>query len=62
MNIQKITYMFADNSKVFIDYDTSAVKYDVDPLDPEVTNWVMAGNNILEYPFGDFETKGDPNA
>ena len=54
--------MIMDNSKVCINYDNTAVKYDVDPSDPEVTNWVDAGNTILEYPFGDFETKGDPNA
>ena len=62
MNITKITYMFADNSKVFINYDNASVKYDVDPSDSEVTDWVDAGNTVLEYPYGDFETKGDPNA
>jgi hypothetical protein len=54
--------MFADNSKVFINYDNTAVKYDVDPSDLEVTSWVDSGNTIIEYPYGDFETKGDPNA
>lgn len=43
--------MFKDNSKVFINYDNDAVKYDIDPSDLEVTSWTDSGNTIDAYPF-----------
>lgn len=63
MNIHKITYMFKDNSKVMIEYDELgiSVKTHVDPLDSEVQAWILSGNTITEYPFGDYSEKGDPN-
>lgn len=51
MNIIKVTYMFEDNSKVFINYNNHSVKYDVDPSDLEVVSWINDGHTIDAYPF-----------
>jgi hypothetical protein len=62
MNISTIFYDNLENTAVKIIYDTSGVKYGVPADDNEVTAWVAEGNVIGECPYGDFETKGDPNA
>ena len=62
MNILSMHYDNHENTMVKIKYDNQAVRDSVPLEDPEVVAWLISENEILECPYGDFETKGDPPA